>query len=135
MARNSHSKAFGERLGLWKTKRNDPSKRLLSYVVKNRRSKAKGNDLQKHGNTHVEKNGVSTTMKMSTKGPNEDYARLSCQLKERPQLVCQKRISNTFVHLPRCALCSLFLGLQACYSLCIGRLCIFFSFSFVLFFD
>ena len=51
-------------------------------------------------NTHVEKNGVSTTMKMSTKGPNEDYARLSCQLKERPQLVCQKRISNRFVHLP-----------------------------------
>src|SRR4051812_43868988 len=45
-------------------------------------------------NTHVEKNGVSTTMKMSTKGPNEDYAWLSCQLKERQQLVCQKRISN-----------------------------------------
>src|SRR5215216_4957635 len=50
--------------------------------------------------THVEKNGVSTTMEVSTKWPNEDYARLSCQLKERPQLVCQKRISNGFVHLP-----------------------------------
>src|SRR4051812_17081052 len=47
-------------------------------------------------------------MKMSTKGPNEDYARLSCQLKERPQLVCQKRISNRFVHLPWRALFSLF---------------------------
>ncbi len=107
MARNSHtnmlqlSKAFGGRLGLWKTKRNDPSKRLLSYVVKNQRSKAKGYDLQKHGKTHTwRKTGVNTTMKMSTKGPNEDYARLSCQLKERPQLVCQKRISNGFVHLP-----------------------------------
>ena len=87
-------------------------------------------------NAHVEKNGVSTTMKMSTKGPNEDYARMSCQLKERPQLVCQKRISNRFVHLPRCALSSLFLGLQAWYSLWLGRLCIFFfSFSFVLFFQ
>ena len=68
-------------------------------------------------NAHVETNVVSTTMKMSTKGPNEDYAQLSCQLKERPQLVCQKRISNRFVHLPRCALSSLFLGLQAWYSL------------------
>ena len=48
----------------------------------------------------METNVVSTTMKMSTKVPNEDYARLSCQLKERPQLVCQKRISNGFVHLP-----------------------------------
>src|SRR3954462_7825840 len=75
------------------------------------------------------KNGVSTTMKMSTKGPNEDYARLSCQHKERPQLVCQKRVSNRFVHLPRSALSalsSLFLGLQAWYSLWIGGLCIFF---------
>ena len=128
------SKAFGGRLGLWKTKQNDPSKRLLSNVVKNQRSKAKGYDLRNTENTHVEKNGVSTTMKMSTKGPNEDYARLSCQHKERPQLVCQKRISNRFVHLPRCALSSLFLGLQAWYSLWLGRLCIFFSFSFVLFF-
>ena len=84
-------------------------------------------------NTHVEKNGVSTTMKMSTKGPNEDYARLSCQLKERPQLVCQKRISNRFVHLPRCALSSLFLGLQAWYSLWLGRLCIFLLFFFCFF--
>ena len=86
--------------------------------------------------THVEKNGVSTTMKVSTKWPNEDYARLSCQLKERPQLVCQKRISNRFVHLPRCALSSLFLGLQSWYSLWLGRLCIFFfcSFYFVLLF-
>src|SRR3954465_15398679 len=90
-------------------------------------------------NAHVEINGVSTTMKMSTKGPNEDYARLACQLKESPQLVCQKRISNRFVHLPRGALSSLFLGLQAWYSLCIGRLYIFFlflsfSFPFFLFF-
>ena len=64
---------------MWKTKQNDPSKRLLSNVVKNQRSKAKGIRSTKNTeNTHVEKNGVSTTMKMSTKGPNEDYARVSC---------------------------------------------------------
>ena len=84
--------------------------------------------------TRVEKNGVSTTMKVSTKWPNEDYARLSCQHKERPQLVCQKRISNRFVHLPWCALSSLFLGLQAWYSLCIGRLCIFLFYLFFILF-
>ncbi len=72
-------------------------------------------------------------MKMSTKGPNEDYARMSCQLKERPQLVYQKRISNRFVHLPWCALSSLFLGLQAWYSLWLGRLCIFLLFFFCFF--
>src|SRR5215216_7849905 len=61
-------------------------------------------------NAHVENDGVSTTMKMSTKGPNEDYAQLSCQRKERPQLICQKRISNRFVHLPWCAFSSLFVA-------------------------
>ena len=82
----------------------------------------------------MEIKGVSTTMKMSTKGPNEDYARLSCQLKERPQLVCQKRISNRFVHLPRCALFFSLVGLQAWYSLCIGRLRIFLFYLFLFLF-
>ena len=46
-------KAFGGRLGLWTTKQNDPSKRLLSNVVKNQRSKAKGYDLRKTRKTHT----------------------------------------------------------------------------------
>ena len=118
---------------MWKTKQNDPSKRLLSNVVKNQRSKAKGYDLQKHGKTHTwRKNGVSTTMKMSTKGPNEDYARLSCQLKERPQLVCQKRISNRFVHLPRCALSSLFLAYKLGILFVLGDYVSFYFFFFFL---
>ena len=86
-------------------------------------------------NAHVEKNGVSTTMKMSTKGPNEDYARLSCQLKERPQLVCQKRISNRFVHLPRCALSSLLLAYKLGILFVLGDyVSFYFSFAFSLFF-
>ena len=87
-------------------------------------------------NTHVEKNGVSTTMKMSTKGPNEDYARVSCQLKERPQLVCQKRISDRFVHLPRCALSSLLLAYKLGILFVLGDyVSFYFSFAFSLFFD
>ena len=120
---------------MWKTKRNDQSKRLLSYVVKNQRSKAKGYDLQKHGKTHTwRKNGVSTTMKMSTKGSNEDYARLSCQHKERPQLVCQKRISNRFVHLPRCALSSLLLAYKLGILYVLGDYVSFYSIFFFVFF-
>ena len=83
-------------------------------------------------NAHVEKNGVSTTMKMSTKGPNEDYARLSCQHKERPQLVCQKRISNRFVHLPRCALSSLLLAYKLGILYVLGD---YVSFYFIFFFS
>src|SRR4051812_29074122 len=73
-------------------------------------------------------------MKMSTKGPNEDYARLSCQHKERPQLVCQKRVSNRFVHLPRCALFSLLLAYKLGILFVLGDYVSFFSiFFFILF--
>ena len=84
--------------------------------------------------TRVEKNGVSTTMKVSTKWPNEDYARVSCQRKERPQLVCQKRVSNRFVHLPRCALSSLLLAYKLGILFVLGDYVSFFFFFLVFLF-
>ena len=140
--RNSHtkelqlSKAFGGWVGLWESQRTNRTQRIVKSGEDPTNSSqkemvnSKGDEnLWLH--TRVEKNGVSTTMKVSTKWPKEDYARVSCQRKERPQLVCQKRISNRFVHLPWCALFYLFC-LQAWFSLCIGRLCIFLFFFFFL---
>src|SRR3954463_5917534 len=117
MARNSHtnmlqlSKSFWWKVRIVENQTKRSKQKVIVLSGKEPKIKSKRiRSTKTRKNAHVEKNGVSTTMKMSTKDPNEDYARLSCQLKERPQLVCQKRISNRFVHLPWCALSSLLLA-------------------------
>ena len=142
MARNSHTNMLQLSKGFWWKVRivENQTKRSKQKVIVLRGKEPKIESKRIRStknteNTHVEKNGVSTTMKMSTKGPNEDYARMSCQLKERPQLVCQKRISNRFVHLPRCALSSLLLAYKLGILFVLGDyVSFYFSFS-SLFFD
>src|SRR3954465_4020922 len=147
MARNSHtnmlqlSKAFWWKVRIVENQTKRSKQKVIVLRGKEPKIKSKKDTIYKNTeNTHVEKNGVSTTMKMSTKGPNEDYARVSCQHKERPQLVCQKRVSNRFVHLPRCALFSLLLAYKLGILFVLGDYVtfyyiFFFAFFLILFFS